>query len=354
MVSCTPLGGQAKPGQGALMTHFIRAAALGHYVEVATRHGLNPQRMLRRAGIPPDVLNDPERPIAVERGYQLLEDSANASGVRSFGLEMGEANRLSTLGLLGLILREEPTLRQALQTLLHYRRLHNESLVLRLQEDAAHALLHLEYAAIHSAAPVLQATEQGLAMLVRALRSLMPPDWKPGLLCLMHARQGPAEVYQRVLGAPVRFNAEFNGALFPAKDLDRALHEVDPAMASVGRQQLDQLLQTRGAASTADRVRELAMVLLPLGRCSIEQVTAHLGMHRSTLHRQLLRDGTTFGAILDQVRRQLVRQLIASRQRSLIEITELLGFSSPPAFSRWYRRCFGETAQAQRRRLLAR
>ena len=63
---------------------------------------------------------------------------------RSFGLEMGEANRLSTLGLLGLILREEPTLRQALQTLLHYRRLHNESLVLRLQEDAGHALLHLE------------------------------------------------------------------------------------------------------------------------------------------------------------------------------------------------------------------
>lgn len=334
------------------MTHFIRAASLGNYPGVAVRHGLNPQRMLSKAGITLDALRNPERLIPVERVYRLLEDSANISGARSFGLEMGEANRLSTIGLLGLILREEPTLRHALKAFIHYRRLHSESAVLRLEEAGRHATLYLEYSVLTDV-PTFQAMEQGFATLVRSLRSLMPSDWQPMLLCLMHARQGPAEMYRRVLGSTVRFNTEFNGVVFPRGDLDRPLKTIDPGMARVGRSQLDELLEARGAASTADRVRELVMVLLPLGRCSIEQVAADLGMHRSTLHRQLMQDGQGFGEIMDQVRKNLIRQLIVSPQRSLIEISERLGFSSPPAFSRWHRQCFGETAQTYRKRILA-
>lgn len=332
------------------MTYFIRAAALAHYVEVARRHGLEPRRMLGRCAIPLQALDDPEHPIDLERGCLLLEESARSSGVRSFGLEMGEANRLSTLGLLGLLLREEPTLRHALRTVMHYRRLHNDALVLRLEEDGAQALLHIQYA-IEGAAGMVQATEQGLAMLVRTLRALQPPDWRPSLLCLMHERQGEAAVYRRVLGSPIRFRAEFNGVAFPAADLDRPMNAADPALALAARQQLDLLLQARGAAGTAQQVRELAMVLLPLGRCSVDQVATHLGVHRSTLHRQLLREGQGFAEILEQVRRSLVQRLLESRARPLIEVSELLGFSSPPAFSRWHRRSFGETALARRTRL---
>ncbi|WP_424457859.1 AraC family transcriptional regulator [Ottowia sp.] len=331
---------------------FIRAASVSHYPEVARRHGLDPRRMLVRAGIPLECLHDPELLIPLERAYRLLEDSVQASGVRSFGLEMGEANQLSTLGLLGLILRQEPTLRGALQTLFQYRTLHNDSLVLRLEEAGDNAVLYMEYAA-PGVAGIQQAIEQGLAMLVRSLRSLMP-EWQPKWLNVMHGQLGPREVYQRVLAAPVRFNAEFNGAVFSGRALDRPLQSSDPAMVRQARAQLDHLLAARGAVSTHDRVRELIMVLLPLGRCSIDQVAMHLGVHRSTLHRQLMSEGVGFGEILEQVRKHLAAQLITSSQRSFIQISEMLGFSSPPAFSRWHRHGFGETPQAHRKRGAAR
>ncbi|MFC5608110.1 AraC family transcriptional regulator [Variovorax soli] len=331
-----------------MTTFFIRAAAVSHYPAIARRHGLDAGRMLARAGIPRECLHDPELLIPMERAYGLLEDSVQASGVRSFGLEMGEANQLSTLGLLGLILREESTLRDAVQTLIHYRKLHNESLVLRLEESSDDAVLHMEFAG-PGAGGIQQAVEQGLAMLVRSLRSLMP-GWQPKWLGLMHGQLGPSEVYQRVLAAPVHFNADFNGAVFDARTLDQHLKSTDPAMVRQARAQLDQLLAARGATCTRDRVRELAMVLLPIGRCSIDQVAMHLGVHRSTLHRQLVDEGSGFGEILEQVRKHMATQLIASSQHSFMQISEMLGFSSQPAFSRWHRRSFGETAQAHRQR----
>ncbi|MBS0339118.1 MAG: AraC family transcriptional regulator [Proteobacteria bacterium] len=330
-----------------MTTFFIRAAAVNRYPEVARRHGLDPRRMLARAGIAHECLHDPELLIPYERAYQLLEDSVQASGVHSFGLEMGEANRLSTLGLLGLILREEATLRDALQTLIHYRKLHNESVMLRLDEAADDAILNMEF--VDCAVGIQQATEQGLAMLVRSLRSLMP-GWQPKWLGLMHGQLGASEVYQRVLAAPVHFNADFNGVVFAAQALDRPLQSGDPAMVRQAKLQLDQLLAARGAISIRDRARELIIVLLPLGRCSIDQVALHLGVHRSTLHRQLAAEGCGFGEILEQVRRRMAAQHIASSQHSLTQISEMLGFSSLPAFSRWHRQGFGETAQAHRKR----
>ena len=138
-----------------------------------------------------------------------------------------------------------------------------------------------------------------------------------------------------------------------AEDLDRPVQTADPALAHLARRQLDRLLEERGATSTEDRVRELAVVLLPMGRCTIEQVALHLGVHRRTLHRHLERQGLLFGDLVQQVRKDQARKLMRSPERPLTQVSELLGFSSPPAFSRWHRRQFGETAVAHQRRLQA-
>lgn len=335
------------------MSDFIRTAALASYVEVARRHGLEPRRMLREVGIPLDCLDDPERMIPVERAYRLLERSAQLSGVLTFGLEMAEANRLSTLGLLGLILREEATLHDALSTLLRYRRVHNEGLTLSLEvapgapAGRGTAVLRFELAA-PPGTPLNQANEQSLGMLLRSLRALLPAAWRPQAGCLTHGPLGPRVVYQRVLDAPLQFNADFNGVIFSASDLALPLRSAEPALARQVRQQLDQLLEQRGAVTCAQRVCELVRVLLPAGRCGIEPVAQHLGMHRRTLHRHLLKEGQAFDGIVDVVRRELALHLVGDTRRPLAQVSELLGFAAPPAFSRWFRQAFGCTAREWR------
>src|SRR4029453_2785176 len=111
------------------MPSLVRAASLTHYSEVARAAGLNPARMLSDAGLSPTVLHEPDLPIPVERVGHLLQASAAASGGECFALRMAESRRISNLGAVGLLIRDQPVLRDSLDLLVrHHHALLNGSL----------------------------------------------------------------------------------------------------------------------------------------------------------------------------------------------------------------------------------
>src|SRR5262245_26420674 len=101
-------------GSSVPMFPLVRAASLTHYCEVARTAGLNPLRMLTDAGLSSSVLQDPDLQVPVQRVGHLLVASADASGDESFGLRMAESRRISNLGPVGLLMRDQPTLRSSL------------------------------------------------------------------------------------------------------------------------------------------------------------------------------------------------------------------------------------------------
>src|SRR5688572_27333353 len=107
------------------MHTLTRSATLTDYEHVARSVGLDPFRMLRMAKLPARVLDDPNLMIGADSVGWLLEESARLSGEQAFGLLLAERRSLANLGLLALVMREEPTLRAALQSCAHYMRLHN-------------------------------------------------------------------------------------------------------------------------------------------------------------------------------------------------------------------------------------
>src|SRR4249920_1835592 len=102
------------------MNALIRSASLTHYAEVARNAGLDPYRMLSEFGLPPGCLKEPELKVPIDAVRRLLETSAERSGVEAFGLLMAEARRLSNLGPLGLLIREQSTLRLAVEAFVRY------------------------------------------------------------------------------------------------------------------------------------------------------------------------------------------------------------------------------------------
>ena len=73
--------------------------------------------------------------VPIDAVRRLLEASAERSGVEGFGLLMAEARRLSNLGPLGLLIREQPTLRLALEAFARYGKRLNEALFLTIEES---------------------------------------------------------------------------------------------------------------------------------------------------------------------------------------------------------------------------
>ena len=94
----------------------------------------------------------------------------------------------------------------------------------------------------------------------------------------------------------------------------------------------------------SSQVRELVVMLLGSGSCTIDRVAQHLGIDRRTIHRRLVSEGQTFSGIVDTVRRELAERYMKDRNRSLVEVSSLLGFAAPSGFSRWYRRQFSGKA----------
>lgn len=91
----------------------------------------------------------------------------------------------------------------------------------------------------------------------------------------------------------------------------------------------------------ADKVRELVWLRLASGRCTIEQVAGQISVDRRTPHRRLATEQSTFSAIVEAARREVVTQTPSSRERSLSSVADLAGFSNLSAFSRWFRGRFG-------------
>jgi AraC-like DNA-binding protein len=70
-------------------------------------------------------------------------------------------------------------------------------------------------------------------------------------------------------------------------------------------------------------------------------VAKALAMSRRTMTRKLEAEGTTFTALLDELRRNLALRYAASTDLLLTEVALLLGFSNAAAFNRAFKRWTG-------------
>jgi AraC-like DNA-binding protein len=314
------------------MTDLIRSACLTSYPELARSLGLEPLRMLDACGIDRRCLDNPDIKLPAGALGRLLESSARAARAEDFGLRLAETRSLSILGPVGLLVREEPTVRDALISLMRYIRLHNEALYLRLEEQDGEAIISVELR-VERPVPVRQGVELSVGVLYRVLRSLLGNGWKP-LVCFAHDAPRRRDAHRRVFGN-VAFGRDFNGIVCVARDLDRKILASDPTLARYARQHLESLLE-RPNASTADKVRELVWLQLASGRCTVELAADQLGIDRRTLHRRLAGENQTFSSIVEAVRTEIVARTLPSRERPLTAVADMLGFSSLSAFSRWF------------------
>ena len=182
-------GSNADESPAVPARRHIRAAALAHYFEVAEAAGLNPQPLLRRAGLSRRMLVDPEQRIPLAAALQLLEESAEASGLADFGLRMAQARRLSDLGALSLLLTHLSSLRAVLQTLIHSRQLVGGTLALALVETGKSTAIREELVG-PAAAPFAPGDRARAGCPVPPLRHLARPALAPSERQLPPCRPG--------------------------------------------------------------------------------------------------------------------------------------------------------------------
>lgn len=315
----------------------VRAAVLTNYFEVARDIGLDTAPLLREVGLSRSHLKDPDQRIAVESAIQLLERSAQVARCPIFGLRMAESRQLSDFGVVSLLISHQATLRDALETTIHYRHLINDALAMQLDEDAGFAILREEVVAPF---PARQAMELAIGVLHRMCAALLGDRWKPREVRFTHPRPSDMRLHRRLFGCAIAFEADFNGIVFPRAELDTPNPRADPAMA----RHAERFVQTLPAISTPSIVRDVhkaIYLMLPSGRATIEHAAQGLGTSVRTLQRQLDQADANFSDLLNDVRRDLAARYVGRTGYAMTRISELLGYTTPSSFTRWFTTQFG-------------
>jgi AraC-like DNA-binding protein len=324
----------------------VRAAVLSHYEDISRRLGLNSLTLLGEVGIRPSVLSTPAQLIPVGAAVSLLERSAEKTGCLTFGLQMAEARSLSDFGPISLLLTHQPSLRAALDTIVQYRHLLNESLAMHI-EDVGKMTLIREEVVTGDAGHHRQATELAVGALLLIFRAMLGPQWHPKTVHFTHSSPPDLQVHRRVFGCTLEFDAEFNGLACLSADLDRPNTQADAGMASYAQSFID-AIPHQGQASIVLDVRKSIYLLLPMGRASVEQIAQGLGMNVRTLQRRLDGHAASFTTLINDVRTELAQRYIANKGYSFGRIAEQLGYSNLSSFTRWFTTQFGATPSAMR------
>jgi AraC-like DNA-binding protein len=321
------------------MPKFVRAAVLTNYLEVTQYLGFNPRDVLAGAGLSRAQLLAPESRITIDAAVRLLEDSAAASGCQTFGLSMAESRQLSDFGVVSLLLSHQRTLRDALQVVLNYRHLMNNSLAIFV-EEAGKMVIIREEVVTESPMPSKQATELAIGVMFRLCAALLGSHWHPYSVNFMHQPPDNLQLHRRLFGCNLEFGSEFNGIVCPNTSLDLPNPHADPAMARYAQSYLDSLQNDEGA-SLLFEVRKAIYMLLPMGRATIEQIAQTQGMNVRTLQRRLKEDGCAFNDVINDVRRDLVLRYLENPNYPLSRIADMLGYSMASSFTRWFISQFG-------------
>jgi len=295
--------------------------------------------LLRRVGLTPEVIADPEERLSVRSQVALLDEAAIALKDDRLGFTLALDFDPRELGLLYYVTASSQTLGDALKRVARYSQITNEALVVRYQEGNR-LLINLSYSGVprHSERHQI---EFCMFAVLRICRMLTGQNLVPQHFSIAHYRSEGISEMARFVGTKVEFGADKDEFALNVDARELPLIHADT--------HLNDLLLKYCEAALADRRGDVSQLrMLPHGRVLVEDVARGLGMSERTLARRLSDEGLNFTEILQQLRRDLAVRYLDDRKLHVSKISWLLGFHEVSAFTHAIKRWTGKTPRQMR------
>jgi AraC-like DNA-binding protein len=259
------------------------------------------------------------------------------------GIHIAQAAAMDSFHLHLYLVSASATLGDAYRCMCRYQRLINDRSRLELRVQGKTSALR--HTIVPNGVAPRQVAEFLVAAWLRAGRHLTRTHWSPTEVRFAHDAPVETLEHERFFAAPVRFGAGENALVFPSALLDQPCPTADAGLLSILSRHADQILAARPDTETwTDRVRRAVTEQLAHGSADVRPLARQLGLSVRTLQRRLSAEDTSYGRVVDGIRRDLALRYIQDSRLSVAEIALLLDYSECSAFSRSFKRWFGRTA----------
>jgi AraC-like DNA-binding protein len=319
-----------------LHSHLTTLNAVSLVLQAFQDQGIDAGELLEGSGISPADLGRADSRITTRQELQVCANAVARR--REVGLELGRRMHVSCYGMLGYALLSSATLGDALRLAMQYPALLGTLFQLRLIDDGERVWFS---AGDYDEDPRLAAfnAEFCLTSLKVICDDLLGQSLP--LLAARFAHNAPDyhPLYAQTFDCPLAFGALDNAFAFdrhwlnaPLPLADRITHR---AMSERCRRQN---LEFTGRQAWLGRIRQLLLDQLDAAP-GLEGLARQMNCSSRTLRRHLQELGSSYQQLLDELRFERAKQLLAEDQLPIYRIAEELGFSETAsfrhAFLRW-------------------
>jgi AraC-like DNA-binding protein len=338
------------PADGTVSVHVLRALLFGALAHGIGTHDVLARLELRDQNTATELLADGDARVPAAWVLRLWQELPVWCGDEwGFGLRL--ANQIAASGLTSAwwIVQSSANWREGLQTAVRYQRLLHDQNRSRVVFDARGARYVHRIGDGAFRAPNV-ALEFGMALMVHLAQQSTGVHVRPARVRFRHAAPPDIRLHEAIFGTEIEFRAQEDELYFEQATLELPHATANSALREILESHAQSLLRALPEGpDTAARVRLILSRVIRGGQTELRDVAAGMGLSDRTLQRRLQAEGTSFGALLDQVRKELALRYLSDPQLSMTDAALLLGFSDDRAFHRAFLRWTGMTPGAYRR-----
>lgn len=329
------------------------ASYISYLLDCAATLGASTDRLLADADLNPRELQDGDNRIDLVYLMRLGYSAIRQTGHPDIGLILGRQSSITRFGYAGLAAMTANTLGDALNIITDYEPLYGRCYrgSSRLAVSGQNAQLEF-----YSIAPYNDYTYFVVdAVLSGWYQSIIWMTGRPDLVTqALIEFPTPAyyEAYSQAFPCGTRFHQELNALTLKPGALATPLLHTNPGLHQSLKQKCNELLaQVAMADSFRNKVLKVLGTMLHGKTPSIEEVAQQLCIPPWTLRRKLKDEDTAYQNLVDEMRKDVALSYMKNTDLSFGEIAYLLGFSTPGAFQRAFKRWAGTTPGEYRKSL---
>ncbi len=310
--------------------------------------------LLKAAGLPEHAGFRDER-FALTAYNLMLRELDRLHGARAWGILVAEHSNVYLQGLLGMFMRNCPTIADVNARIARYHRIFQEVYTPKRMIMADSVVLRAEYT-VPANRRVPAAVEYGLAAGVMTFRTLLgEPTITPLRATFCHTKvHSDEEASRRVFGLNVTFGAEFDEIAYPREWFERPIVGAVPSLLPSLENHAERLVASLppvGAFATV--VRTEIERMLSDGEPTVQALAKRLRLSARTLQRRLASEGVSVTDLIDSTRRQIAVEMLSTTALPITSVAFMTGFADSSGFHRAFVRWEGVTPGEFRSRALA-
>ena len=327
----------------------MQASMVGATVFFAVSRGVSMERITTETGLTTDDLIDPNGRLPdhlLASVWRLLDKTCPGQALT---LEMASIAPSAYFGTLFHAMRQAADIRGAIGLFIRFQRIMSDRVCIELAEEPIETSVRFSHPSDKLDGGC--GAEVGAALNARFMREHFSRD---ALVRVRFATppHGPLEAYEDFFNVPVEFEKESNVLILKTTLLAQPVVKRDAYLLGHLEKHLNEVCDALASPRDSEfltRIRQAIAENAQRAEYSVQGLSQQLNMSLRSLQREAKTHHLSLAQLVHEARMEHAKKLLMDSRSNIAEVSFLIGYSQVRAFTRAFKRSFGQTPSEFRR-----